>query len=180
MSQPVDHTTKVQQLFVQEAASIKYFVLSLLPNPGEAEDLVQEVFLTVTAKAADFTEGSNFKAWAFTIARFKVLEFHRRQKWIPHSLSEATMAMLADEAAEIPDRYTIEKEQRLNQALSRCIKKLAPKAKLLVERVYEDGVKPGAVAKEIGWKTNAAYVALSRARSTLRTCLERQQPNSAL
>jgi len=40
----------------------------------DAEDVLQETFLTVTAKAASFAEGTNFIGWACTIARFKVLE----------------------------------------------------------------------------------------------------------
>ncbi|MDF1860990.1 MAG: sigma-70 family RNA polymerase sigma factor [Verrucomicrobiales bacterium] len=177
MKESSDHTTRVQQYFVQHAASVKYFVLSLLPNPAGAEDVVQEVFLTVTAKANDFEEGTNFKAWVFAIARFKVLEHLRQAKREPYRLSEETMELLADEAAGESDTDDLEKEQHLAAALSRCLNKLAPKSRLLIERVYRDGLKPGTVAEEIGWKPNAAYVTLSRARATLRSCIAKQ-PNT--
>ena len=64
------------------------------------------------------------------------------------------------------------------QALAKCLKKLAPKPRLLIERVYRDGVKPGVVADEVGWKANATYVALSRARASLRLCIEKQGAGS--
>jgi RNA polymerase sigma-70 factor, ECF subfamily len=174
MDLPADHTTRVQQRFVQHAASVKYFVLSLLPHPGEAEDVVQEVFLTVTAKANDFEEGTNFKAWAFAIARFKVLEHLRRQRREAFRLSDATLELLADEAVEMTDESDALRERDLNQALARCLDKLAPKTRQLVELVYRDGLKPGAVAEKVGWQPNAVYVALSRARAELRGCVERQ------
>jgi hypothetical protein len=41
---------------------------------------VQEVFLTVTAKAADFQPGTTFLAWAKSIARLKILEARRKEK----------------------------------------------------------------------------------------------------
>ena len=170
-----DHTTQVQQRFVQHVASVKYFVLSLLSNPSSAEDVVQEVFLTVTAKANDYEEGTNFKAWVFAIARFKVLEQLRTEKREGQRLSDATIDLLLGEAAEDSLSDDIEQEQQLTLALRGCLKELAPKARQMVERVYRDGLKPGAVAKEIGWKASAAYVGLSRARSSLRRCIEVQQ-----
>ena len=41
--------------------------------------VLQEVFLVITRKANDFEEGTNFFAWACTIARFKLLELLRRR-----------------------------------------------------------------------------------------------------
>ncbi len=165
-----DHTTEVQQLFVQHIAALKHFVLSLLPNPSEAEDVVQEVFLTVTAKANDFQPGTNFKAWAFTIARFKVLEQLRREKRSRNRLSDTVIEQLAAEA-EDPDPGH---EAAMRRALARCLQKLAPKSRKMIELQYEEELKPAAIANELGWDTNAVYVALSRARASLRQCLENQ------
>ena len=171
---PPDHTTEVQQLFVQHAASVKYFVLSLLPHPGEAEDVVQEVFLAVTAKANQYEPGTNFRAWAFAIARFKVLEFLKRRKKQPVHLSDETMALLAAEASEVTDADDLLAEQQLGKALAECVEELPPRARQLVELVYKGGMKSGAVAEEIGWTANAVYVGLSRVRGTLRQCIEKR------
>ncbi len=169
MNRP-DQTTRVQQLFVQHISSVKYFVLSLLPHPGEAEDIVQEVFLTVTAKANDFEEGTNFKAWVITIARFKVLEHFRREKRTRNRLSDELIELLASEADE-PD---VERDSELMGALSKCIEKLAPKPRRMIELQYREKMKPGAIADHLGWESNAVYVALSRARADLRKCIERK------
>jgi RNA polymerase sigma-70 factor (ECF subfamily) len=53
-------------------------VIALMPDFSRVDDVVQETFLTVTAKADDFVEGTKFRSWAFSIARFKVLEAARR------------------------------------------------------------------------------------------------------
>lgn len=165
-----DQTALVQKLFVQHIPAIKFFALSLLPNANEAEDVVQEVFLTVTAKANDFEKGTNFKAWALAITRFKVLEIFRRQKRERERLSDEVIEALVAEAEE-PDPA---KEAVRMKALARCIEKLAPKPKLMIELLYKEGLKPASIADKIGWEANAVYVTLSRARSSLRTCIERQ------
>ncbi|MEM1295242.1 MAG: sigma-70 family RNA polymerase sigma factor [Verrucomicrobiota bacterium] len=165
-----DQTTHVQQLFVKHVALLKHFVISLLPNPSEAEDIVQEVFLVITAKAHDFEPGTNFKAWLLTIARFKVLEHLRREKRTANRLSDTAIDLLAadmEDADSGPDPATL-------RALSKCLNKLAPKPKLMVELQYREGLKPAAIAEKLEWEANAVYVALSRARSGLRKCIERQ------
>lgn len=170
-SSAIDHTTRVQQRFVQHVAEITYFVLSLVPNPSEADDVVQETFLTVTAKANDFTDGTNFKAWVFAIARFKIREHWRKQNRESSRLSDAAIELLAAEAAEGEETRD---DPELAGALAKCLKKLAPKARLLVESVYRDGMKPREAAGQVGWTANAVYVALSRARLDLRNCLRKQ------
>lgn len=174
MSSDSEHTTHVQGLFVRHGAEVKYFVLSLLPEPGEAEDVVQEVFLTATAKAHDFEEGTNFKSWVFAIARFKVLEYLRGKKREPLALSDETMNLLATEAAWqefVEDEVT---EQRTRKALNDCLGALPPKLRKLIQLVYQGGIKPGEAAMEVQWKPEAAYVGLSRARKQLRQCIEKK------
>ena len=73
---------RVQQLFVTGQGNLLAFILSLHPGMAEAEDILQETFLVVSRKADTFAEGTNFLAWACTIARFKVLEFRRRQNTV--------------------------------------------------------------------------------------------------
>ena len=149
---------------------LKHFILSLLPNPSEAEDVLQEVFLTVTAKANDFEPGTNFKAWVLTIARFKALEQLRRDQRDNNRLSDAVIDLLAAEADDgDPSRDAAELH-----ALSKCLGKLASKPRRMIELQYQEGLKPGLIAELIGWESNAVYVALSRARTSLRKCIRRQ------
>ncbi len=48
---PSDHTLQVQRLFVQHQQVVLYYVLTIEPNLGDAQDIVQETFLTVSRKA---------------------------------------------------------------------------------------------------------------------------------
>src|SRR5215210_1323902 len=73
-----EQTALVQSLFVQHLPALRGFVLSLISDFSLVDDVVQETFLVVTAKAASFQRGTNFRAWAWTIARYKVLQTLKR------------------------------------------------------------------------------------------------------
>ncbi|MEM7599824.1 MAG: sigma-70 family RNA polymerase sigma factor [Verrucomicrobiota bacterium] len=163
-----DQTLEVQKLFVEHLPAMKRFVFSLLPNRSEADDITQDVFLTVTTKANEFVIGSNFKAWAFAIARFKVLEHLRRAKRDPHSLSDSVIDKLVDEA---PDADP-ENESLTLRALAKCIARLAPKRKQAIEMQYHRNFTPTEIAEQLGWGVNSVNVTLSRARADLRSCVQ--------
>lgn len=158
----------VQALFLTHASTMRGFIASLLPDPVLAEDVLHETFLTVTAKADTFTRGTNFPAWACTIARFKVLEARRRVARQECLLAPDVLEALATtEEAAAPD-------VRLSW-LRECLQRLAPSARRALALQYEGGLKRAAIAREMGWRPNAVSVALSRARSTLRACIEQKQ-----
>ncbi|MCM8538437.1 MAG: sigma-70 family RNA polymerase sigma factor [Lentisphaeraceae bacterium] len=164
----LDHTAKVQELFVEHVAGLRYFVMSLLPDPDEAQDVIQETFITITAKANDFKEGSNFRAWAYTIARFKVLEVFKKSKREANRLSEAAINILANEAEDL------DVDNPKTEALNSCLQKLSEKTATMIELRYKDGLKPSKIAERIGWTAEAVYVALSRTRTSLKNCIQKQ------
>ena len=57
-------------LFYQDTARPVYsFILSLTRNPEEAEDVMQDTYLTVWTKAGSYVPQGKPLAWVFTIAR---------------------------------------------------------------------------------------------------------------
>ena len=63
--------------------------------------------------------------------------------------------------------------ERRTGALKACIGKLPPKAAELIRRRYHLGQLPEDIAPAVGWTPNSVRVALSRARQTLRECVNR-------
>src|SRR4051812_47617895 len=111
---------EVQRLFLRHAGMLRGFILGLMPDRNRAEDVFQEVFLTVTRKADDFRGGTNFLAWARSVARLKVLEAFRSRKGTPASLDpEALDAVLA--AAEEVEEDDWEGRR---EALAKCLDQL--------------------------------------------------------
>lgn len=163
-----EQTALVQRLFVQNMMAVRGFVVALMPDFSRVDDVVQETFLTITAKADDFVDGSNFRSWAFSIARFKVLEAARRPGGSEVALdAEVIDALCATNAEEW------EPEEHL-RALAKCMEELAPQARRAVALRYEQAHRPPEIAQRMGWTVNAVNVALARARAALRDCVERQ------
>lgn len=174
MPAPDPHTLHVQQLFISHQSSLKGFVLALEPRMAEAEDLLQEVFLVVTEKAGQFERGSNFFAWACTIARFKLMEHRRRTRREEIGLSDD--ALLALEASAPAPAFFDERTRWLRT----CVGQLAPRAQEIVRLRYQNEHGAQEIARRLGWTANAVSVALSRAREALRDCVQRHlQSNEA-
>jgi RNA polymerase sigma factor (sigma-70 family) len=64
----------VQRLFIDHVDELKGFVASLVPDPELVDDVVQETFVAVTARAAHYDPRQSFKTWLFIVARDKLRE----------------------------------------------------------------------------------------------------------
>ena len=159
----------VQARFVQYAPQLRGFVVALMPDRTQIDDVMQETFLTITAKADVYDQQREFLAWACGIARFKIMEVGRRMtNRQSRPLSDSVLEALA--ASEPP----VELDDEPLRALGDCLQTLAPHSRRMVELSYQQAHKPAEVAKHMEWTVDAVYVALSRARSVLRTCIEQK------
>jgi RNA polymerase sigma-70 factor (ECF subfamily) len=104
-------------------------VYRLLAKPGDASDVVQEVFLKVFRGVSSFREQSSLRTWIFRIA---VNEAHNHRRWyIRHCRHEVSLESeprdhrsileLASDPARSPFEQTLETENRtlIEQALAR-------------------------------------------------------------
>jgi RNA polymerase sigma-70 factor, ECF subfamily len=60
--------------------NLRAFARSLCGNPDQADDLVQETLIKAWKNQSSFAEGSNLKAWLFTILRNTFLSERRKRK----------------------------------------------------------------------------------------------------
>ncbi len=60
--------------------NLRAFARSLCGNPHQADDLVQETLVKAWKNQSSFAEGSNLKAWLFTILRNTYLSERRKRK----------------------------------------------------------------------------------------------------
>ena len=88
---------------------------NLLPDPGDCEDLAQEVFLAAYRSLASYRpELSRFSTWLFTIARNKCVNLHHKRRPV-------VVRDLPEEADErTPDLALAEREffRQLDAALA--------------------------------------------------------------
>ncbi|MBY0232856.1 MAG: hypothetical protein K2W96_26535 [Gemmataceae bacterium] len=95
---------EVQRLFPRHGGLLRGFILGLMPDRDRAEDVLQELFLTITRKAADSAPGTNFLAWARSIDRLKVLEAFRSSRAGPCLLEPDALEAVCLAAEEAGDK----------------------------------------------------------------------------
>jgi RNA polymerase sigma-70 factor (ECF subfamily) len=168
-------STEVQALLLRHSELIRGYIFALLGRHSDSDDVFQEVFLTATAKAEQFQLGTDFVAWACTIARYRVLRQIGDARRRP-VLDPAVVARLADDADQGLEVAQWE-DERL--ALRHCLQRLAPAARAVLEQRYVEDRSPQAIASRLGRSVNGVSVALTKARIALRTCVERRLGRAA-
>ena len=147
----------VQRLFVECQPALCAFIGALVPDFSQAQDLLQETFLTATQKADDFSPETNYIGWVCAIARYKVLEARRQRKFM--GLTEAAIEALCVRTPKLPSPPA--------ESLAECIERLAPRAKQAITLRYQGSHSSSEVASIMGWTSEAVYVALSRGAAIL-------------
>lgn len=169
--QPIEQPDpEFERLIEINRAQLHGFVLSLVPNTNDAEDLLQHACLTFWEKRDQFERDTNFLAWARKIIRYQVLNYRRKeQNRPPHSqLVDEQLADMIEERTEEREREFL----RHRRALQSCIEELADRQRVVIEARYFDGKSLSQIAAETSMKTNAVSQLLFRARNRLIQCVQ--------
>lgn len=147
-------------------AQIMGFLWSVSPSSDIAEDLFQQTVLTMWQKIDQFEPGTNFVAWACSIAKLKALEFSRKRKRL--LFDNDIVTRLAEEHGS----EDIDLRLMRRQALSGCLAKLKETDRQLVETCYLGDKAIWQVAEEIGRSAKGVYSSLARIRKSLYRCVQ--------
>jgi len=69
--------SEFHRLIAEHQAAIYSHIFALLPQPEDASDVFQNTRLALLRKSAQFTPGTNFRAWAGQIAKYEVFNYRR-------------------------------------------------------------------------------------------------------
>ena len=159
------------RLLAEHERAISAYVFSLVGSAADAADILQECKLALWRMFDRFQPGTNFRAWARTIALHQILNYRRAAKRRPESPHEREFIEAV--AAEI-DRRADEFDHRA-EWLRHCLQKLPAAHRAVVVWRYYDECEVEAIAAKSGRSVLAVYRLLSRIRETLNDCICRQQ-----
>ena len=91
------------QLLGQNQRRIFLFVMSMVPNWNDAEEIIQETNLLLWREFDQFERGTNFAAWACQVALNQVLAWRKRQQRDRVKFSPAFLEAIAEEATAEAD-----------------------------------------------------------------------------
>ncbi|MCE9568019.1 MAG: sigma-70 family RNA polymerase sigma factor [Planctomycetes bacterium] len=144
------------------------FILSMVWNPAEADDVLQETNLVLWEKVSEFDAGRPFLPWAMQFAQFQALAWLKRRRRQRLVFDDDLARLLADDA--IQEELTFEDRR---EALATCLQKLPAEQRDLIARRYEPEGSVNAIATAGGTSPKAVSDRLRRIRHTLLQCIQR-------
>lgn len=165
---PSDNDTKeFVAMLTRDSRRIYSFIRTLVPNQADAEDLFQEVSTTLWEKYGTFRKGSDFRAWAFQIAHYKVLNYRQRRPHLPQLFADEMIERIAGDRLALDDSLDAR-----SHALADCYQKLSLLDRELVDLRYTVGATILAVAAKTGRSIDFVYKALRRIHGSLYRCID--------
>lgn len=155
-------------LFKHFAPKIKGYLIKIGTDRGQAEELTQEVMLTVWRKAATFDRAqASVSTWLFTIARNRRIDAVRRER--RPELDPSDPLLVPDEPAAPDERIdAMRREERVARALKTLPKEQAD----LVREAFYLAKSHSEIAEETKIPLGTVKSRLRLAFTRLRKALE--------
>jgi RNA polymerase sigma-70 factor (ECF subfamily) len=149
-------------LYLRHHDRVRRFIMRFTGNESTAEEVVNEVFLEAWRHAEEFEGRSQVATWLMSIARFKALSACRRRS--EAQLDDRTAAVIED-LSDTPST-SIEKRQR-SDILQKCLAKLTPVHREVINLIYYQGKKIEEVAQFTGAPVSTIKTRMHYARSRM-------------
>jgi RNA polymerase sigma factor (sigma-70 family) len=147
------------------AAALHGYCRSLLAEPADAADAVQDTFVVAAAKLGDLRDPDRLRPWLYAVARN---ECHRRLR------GRARIASL-EEAGEVSDPAQTEPraadQAALKELVTSAVAGLNPGDREVIELSLRHDLNGADLADALGVPVNQAHALASRARAQLERSL---------
>jgi RNA polymerase sigma-70 factor (ECF subfamily) len=168
---PPDRTSRFVRLLGQHEREIYAFILCLLPNWADADDVLQETSVRLWEEFDKYRDGSDFAAWARTVARFQVLTYRKRRGRRREQFADTFIELVADRSTE---QAATGVEPARNAAQEKCLQRLPEHNRALLSAYYEPGAVVRDVAVRVGRTAESLKVTVFRIRRALHQCIDRE------
>ena len=172
LSDPLDKNLKVEEfvkLLTANRNRVYAYIVSLVVNHEEAEDIMQETCVLLWQKFNEFQPGTDFLAWSLKVAYYRTLDFRKKKKKNSRVLlSDAVFQQIQQEADG-----RIEDVEEYVKGLQECVKKLPPHDQELIRMRYHQELTVKAISQRIGKTVQAVYYNVSRVQGILMACIRR-------
>jgi RNA polymerase sigma-70 factor (ECF subfamily) len=142
------------------------YVMTMVPHPQDADDILQEAKVVMWRNFAKFEPGTNFGAWARKIAFHQVLAHRKRKQRDRLDFSEEFIGAVSGEA-----EASAEHLERRAGLLHDCLTKLPADHRDVLHLRYHEGHSIEDMATKLNRTVCALYRLLSRIRQSLHECV---------
>ena len=153
----------------QTERRLRAFLALQVPDRELIDEVAHVAYITAYEKLHEYQAGTNFSAWLKRIARNHLLNECRRRS---HSQSNDNVEKLELLIAPGPAGLESEENRDRVMQLQRCMKKLGPEARELLELRYQKSMEPAEIGRQLGKSPSTVRTILTRLRQSLLHCME--------
>ncbi len=162
-----NRTEEFLRLLSRHDRALFGYILALVPRWSDADDLAQEMRIRLWQQFDKYRPGSDFGAWARSIAYYLVLAYREKASRDRLCFGLPFIESVAAEFAAFPDLLIMRQE-----ALTRCMEKLAPSRRALIESYYAGEQTLHSIARQIGRSYEATRKAVYRTQLAIADCIK--------
>lgn len=155
-------------LLVPNQRHIQAFILTLVPNINDAEDIYQEALSEMWNKFDTFKPGTDFVAWGVTIAKYKILSFrkmtHKSRLHFNNDIYEMLEGSVSSKIDSLHNHIDVLKD---------CVRKLSEKETVLLKMRYESNMTFQKMSTRTGKTPPAIHRIMAGIHSRLALCIRR-------
>ena len=144
------------------------FILAQVADLAAADDVLQETNLVLWDKRDEYTPGTDFRAWAFRVARYQVMAYRKKRTRDRLVFKDDLITQLANDADARAEGHNDRRH-----ALAECVGKLRDDERELLKLKYAEAKSGREIADTTGRSTDAVYQMLHRIRESLIECIRR-------
>jgi len=154
------------RMWAAESRRVYAYILTLLPNSADADEIFQETSITAWQKFDSFQPGSNFFAWSKKIAWNKIGSFRQLRRHSTCNFNDEFIRVVDEELAAHED--LLDAQQK---ALADCYAKLRQSDQELLGLRYSSDFSVSRIALKLGRSVDVIYKSLRRIHSVLLDCV---------
>ena len=160
------------ELLTPNHYKIHGYVFSLMVNKSDADDVLQATLACLWENFDKYKRGTNFVAWAFSVAKYQVMTYRKKQKRSIVYFCDETIDLIDSENLKLVDDI----DERL-EYLSMCMRKLPRQDMLVIDKRFNKDISISDIAKEYCATANAIYKRMAKIKKTLLKCINRALAN---
>ena len=155
-------------LLMANQRRINAYILSLVPNFNDADDIMQETITVMWRKFEGFELGTDFAGWGLKVAYYCILNYRKKKGKEKLVFSDNIFQQIK----EIAKQKQANTDERINY-LRRCIEKLKSADQRFLKARYELNYDVKSLAVQLDRSIQYVYKHLSRIHYTLYLCIKR-------
>ncbi|AQQ08889.1 Sigma-24 [Sedimentisphaera cyanobacteriorum] len=152
-----------------EGSKLYNYILMIVPNTADADDIFQEASLIMWQKRDTFKKGTNFLSWGRTIARYCAKNYCRKHYSRSSYLDNDILELIESENAKEDAGSDIKKE-----LLEECVEDVSGSCKNLLSMKYQQRFTLSEIAGILDLSITAVHRRLSKTHDILSRCIGRK------